>query len=223
MFYYMFSEWHHRLKAKPKSLSLHCRYSASLLAKFFFFQWYAAATECDAANQKHVWRYVWFVFWHGCRWRLSTCDKHEMDLKKKKKTPLGQLIPYLWLSSWLWSSSSPPPVTFFTITLSELFLLLCGKMAERKCVYTVILLSVCAVWPRPEISFGMLSRIKPPSSPTLFFFLISNFFFFLPTPPPHPHLLPLPPPSSCDMPPSPVTEEAGRIATVTAWLVVTLC
>lgn len=30
----MFSEWHHRLKAKPKSLSLH---SASLLAKFFVF------------------------------------------------------------------------------------------------------------------------------------------------------------------------------------------
>lgn len=102
-----------------------------------------------------------------------------------KKKILGQLIPYLWLSSWLWSSSSPPPVTFFTITLSELFLLLCGKMAERKCVYTVILLSVCAVWPRPEISFGMLSRIPPP-----FFFLISNFFL---STHPHPHLFPLPP------------------------------
>lgn len=94
----------------------------------------------------------------------------------KKKKNLWRLIPYLWLSSWLWSSSSPPPVTSLTITLSELFLLLCGKMAGRKCVYTVILLSVCAVWPRPEISFGMLSRFF------FSFFLISNFFFFPPTP-----------------------------------------
>lgn len=144
-----------------------------------------------------------------------------------KKSPLGQLIPYLWLSSWLWSSSSPPPVTFFTITLSELFLLLCGKMAERKCVYTVILRSVCAVWPRPEISFGMLSRIKPfplhPSNrrqPPFFFFLWAISFSFRPPPT---HVSSRCHPSSCDMPPSPVTEEAGRIATVTTWLVVTLC
>lgn len=49
--------------------------------------------------------------------------------------------------SWLWSSSSPP-VTSFTITLSMLFLLLCGKMAERKRVYTVILFCVRTIWPR---------------------------------------------------------------------------
>lgn len=83
--------------------------------------------------------------------------------QSKNMSPAKSLFELSFLggisSPWLWTSSSPPPVTSLTITLSELFLLLCGKMAGRKCVYTVILLSVCAVWPRPEISFGMLSSI----------------------------------------------------------------
>ncbi len=133
-------------------------------------------------------------------------------------------------SPWLWSSPPPPPVTSLTITLSELFLLLCGKMAERKCVYTVILLSVCAVWPRPEISFGMLSSI------------FCKNFLFLSTPTHIPISLSLsvcvyvslslcvclslsPPPKSPSLYgtlSSPVTEEADRIAIAITWLV-TLC
>lgn len=86
-------------------------------------------------------------------------------------------------------------------------------MAGRKCVYTVILLSVCAVWPRPNFSFGMLSSC-----------FCKHFFFFFPPPPtsfflsfsasPHPTYFP-----SSDTHSSTVTEEADRIAIAITWLV----
>lgn len=75
-------------------------------------------------------------------------------------------------SSWL-GSSSPPPVTPLTITLSELFLLLCGKMAERKCVYTVILLSVCVQFD-PDQNF--------------LWNVLKHFYEFSVSLHPHPHL-----------------------------------
>lgn len=75
-------------------------------------------------------------------------------------------------SSWL-RSESPPPVTPLTITLSELFLLVCGKMVERKCVYTVILLSVC-------VQFDLDQNFFVDSYQDFFFF--SNRFLFLSLP-----------------------------------------
>lgn len=96
---------------------------------------------------------------NGCKCTaLSSCVKHPSVFLPLVWHPFLSYLSFGWGSSWLWSSP-PPPVIPLTITLSELFLLLCGKMAERKCVYTVILLSVCAVWPRPEIFFGMLSSV----------------------------------------------------------------
>lgn len=81
-------------------------------------------------------------------------------------------------SPWLWSSS-PPPVTPLTITLSELFLWLCGKMAGRKCVYTVILLSVCV---QVDLDRNFFSS-PPPLGTFSSIFFFSKHFYFVPPPP----------------------------------------
>lgn len=123
-------------------------------------------------------------------------------------------------SPWLWWSS-PPPVTPLTITLSELFLWLCGKMAERKCVYTIILLSVC-------MQFDLDQKFSLECCQAFFL----SIFYFLSTPT-HISLTltpslsfslfpPKPSPCLCGTLSSPVTEEADRIAIAITWLV-TLC
>lgn len=150
----------------------------------------AAERQCQAkatSDMKLYWGY-------SLTWLITSVYVWRVPNKSKNISPANSLFELSFggkiSSPWLWSSSSPPPVTSLTITLSELFLLLCGKMAGRKCVYTVILLSVCAVWPRPEISFGMLSS-----------FFFSKQFIFLSTNP-HPHLSLSAPLHPTNLPPS---------------------
>lgn len=80
---------------------------------------------------------------------------------------------------------------------------------EEMCLYCNLAQRVCAVWPRPEIFFGMLSR---------FFFL--KCFLFLLTPTHISFSVPLhPSPFFNGTLSSPVKEEADRIAIAIAWLV----
>lgn len=99
---------------------------------------------------------------------------------------------------------------------------------EEMCLYCNLAQRVCSLTQTRNFLWNAVKNqtlppppLEPsPLPPSPFFFLWAISFSFRP---PLTHLSFRRRPSSCDMPPSPVTEEAGRIATVTTWLVVTLC